>query len=271
MGTMRWHRFVILVGPGVWSVVRRMQGLLGWISRVSPELRLERRSGRLRGDVRLRQQLADVLRPLDILVERGPLRVSDGLIPGYFKHAAVFLGRELAVLVRETAAAHGPLAVSRSRADSAVLEATRNGVRLVSLDDVLDVDSLAVLRPAQACPEEFARVVSRAARELGKEYDYCFDVNDQHKQFCCKLVSCLFPGLTSADFLGAGTAMIPDDFVRPALAGAPGAPRLSLLVHQGLPVEESLMAGVLAGLLRDGFHRGSCGHGSERLQRLAPG
>lgn len=256
MRALLWHRCVILIGPGVWLVARRLRGVLAWISRVTPRIRLERRNGRLQDAAAARQQLEFVLRPLDILVERGPLKLSDGLIPGYFKHVAVYLGREYAEIVRTSVSENGNPVADCCRG-LAVLEATRDGVQLVSLEDVLDVDSIGVLRVAAESPAETRLVLARAARELGKEYDYVFDVNDYRKQYCCKLLSCLFPGLPSAAFLGAGAAVVPDDFMWPVIGAQPGAPLLALLIHQGVPIASDQQAGVLKKLLRDGCHRGS--------------
>ena len=248
MHAMLWHRFCVMVNPVIWPVIRRHNSLLAWISHVSPEFRLENRNGRLKGDDSAQQQLRSLLQPLDILVERGPMRVSDALIQGYFKHIAIYLGQELSEVVLEAMAGNGRQAATRYRTFT-VLEATREGVRLVSLDEVLNVDSIGVLRSTPASPEEIDRIVSQTGRELGKEYDYVFDMSNCQRQFCSKLVSCLFPSLPCADFLGAGAVIVPDDYVWPVIDAQQGAPLLKFLIHDGVPIAPDQQIRVLKQLL----------------------
>lgn len=251
MVTLLWHRFRLRVGPFFWHCLRRRPRLRAWIARISPELRFTSRCGRLKGDRDAQRSLETRLLALDIIVNRGSPKLSDDLIPGYFNHAAVYLGRELAGELVLAAAAAGHPAPARDR-DCVVLEASRSGVRLVSLSEFLDVDSLAVLRVGPASGGARRRFVERAARELGKEYDFAFDLTDSSRQYCCKLVSRLFPDLPSADIVGVGASLVPDDFVLPSLTGGPGAPHLAHLIHDGAPVPADQREEALAQLLRDG-------------------
>jgi hypothetical protein len=271
MATRFWHRFVIMTAPAVWSVFRKMPWLRALIVHLIPEIRFVGRPGRLRGGDKTRKYLETKLLPFDIIIDRGPPKLSDPLIPGYFKHAAIFLGCELAQEIMRTAEANGAPSPLRGH-PPVILEATRHGVSLVSLDEFLNADSVVVLRPhnvSLVSLEDKNRIVCRAARELGKEYDYAFNLASKQKQFCCKLVYALFPDLPIADVFKAGTAMVPDDFVQPALSQPSSAPKIVLLICDGQRIQANHQEAVLEQLLRDGRRRTTTGIRS--LFRRSPG
>lgn len=254
MATRFWHRFVIMTAPAVWSVFRKMPWLRVIIVRLIPEIRFVGRTGRLQGGDKTRKYLETQLLPFDIIIDRGPPKLSDPFIPGYFKHAAIFLGCELAHEIIRTAEASDTPAPLRGH-PPVILEATRHGVSLVSLDEFLDADSVVVLRPHNVSVGDKDRIVSRSARELGKKYDYAFNLANEQKQFCCKLVYSLFPDLPIADVFNAGTAMVPDDFVQPALSQQSSAPQIVLLICDGQRIQANHQEAVLEQLLRDGRRR----------------
>ena len=264
MVTRLWHHFAIMAAPAFWSFFRRMPRLLAWLAHVIPEIRLVHRQGKLRGDDTAQEYLEAQLLPLDIIIDRGPPKLSDKFVPGYFKHAAVYLGPELTQEVIKTASASGLPSPVRGHLPT-ILEATRHGVSLVSLREFLDADSLVVLRPERVSSEEKKRVVSRSVCELGKEYDYTFTLANNQKQFCCKLVYSLFPDLPIADVFNTGTAMVPDDFVQPTLFQQSPARHLALLIYDGQLIRTDQQVEVLAQLLRDGCRQTA--HGIKTLSR----
>jgi hypothetical protein len=251
MVTRFLHHLVIMVAPLVWSVFRRMPWLGASIARLILEMRYVYRRGRLHGNQMTQKYLENILLPCDIVINRGAPNLSDTLIPGYFKHAAVFLGDELAHEIIKTASANGAPSPLRGH-PPAIIEATRHGVNLGSLGEFLDADSIVVLRPIPVTDEEKKRFVCRAVCELGKEYDYAFNLANKQKQFCCKLVCSLFPDLPMADVFDAGTAMIPDDFVRPALFKQSSMYQIVLLICDGQRIQADHQEEALEQLLRDG-------------------
>ena len=199
-------------------LVRRTDPLLPWLIRLIGDLPLEPRQGRLAAEGGALGTLTQSLEPLDILLERAPLRLSDTFIPGYFKHAAVFLG--------ETAA---------TPADNPVLEARREGVRLSPLPSPHQLDALVVLRDETLSQERRTSLLSEAEGEVGKSYDFLFDGSDRQRQFCSKLVAQLFRHLPLRGPARGRSLVVPDDFARLALADS--APiRVTMLFLAGTAV-----------------------------------
>ena len=54
----------------------------------------EARKGKLHGKPAIQAALASQLRPLDLLLEKTPFRLTDAFIPGHFGHVAIWLGTE---------------------------------------------------------------------------------------------------------------------------------------------------------------------------------
>jgi hypothetical protein len=150
---------------------------------------VETRKGKLykNGDV-----LADVssnLRAGDILLEKTPFRLTDKLIPGYWGHAAVWIGNEAEL--KELGIWETPL-VGRYRDEiregRLVVEALRSGVEMNSLEHFLNIDSIGILRKPDQSREGRANTVIQALRQVGKPYDFNFDVESKGRVYCSKLV-----------------------------------------------------------------------------------
>jgi hypothetical protein len=225
---MRVHEKALDVLP----LLRRLPWLLPWVTNVVGEMCVGRRVGRLRGDPACGQHLRAVLHPLDILLTKSPFRVSDRLIPSYFTHAAVFLGDNV------PAATDGPAwpsALGVGPTGALVVEAARSGVRIVGLDEFINVDTLAVLRDPCLPTALRQGIRQRALCELGKEYDFGFDGTDNDRHFCSKLVASLFAHLPFEERVGDRGIVLPDDIARLALATRP-ALSLELLFVDGTRV-----------------------------------
>ena len=161
------------------------------------------------GDARLRaprqgralvsaDQLAELrakLRPGDILIERRNWYLSNAFLPGYWPHAALYVGT--ADDLRALGLADDPRVAARlaafSRPDAhghafAVIEAMSEGVVFTSLDySAGGADGVAVLRPRV---DEAARreIIARAFDHAGKPYDFDFDFFSADKLVCTELV-----------------------------------------------------------------------------------
>jgi len=202
-------------------LVRKSGTLLPRLIRLFGDLPLQPRPGRLDRDAVAFGEAVRTLEPLDILLERGPLRLSDTFIPGHFKHAAVFLGD----------AADGV-------AGRPILEARRDGVRQSPLPSPRDLDTLAILRDETLSSEQRAALLSRALAEVGKSYDFRFDGDDRQRQFCSKMVAQLFRHLPLDVAAGGRSIVLPDHIARLALAG-PAALSLEMLLVDGRAVPSS--------------------------------
>lgn len=210
----------------------------------------EARKGKLFGDEAVFADVSALLRPLDILLEKTPFRLTDKFIPGHFGHVAIWLGtedelRELGVWDHPVVARFHDELRGNDRGAKRVVEALRSGVQLSSLRHFLNVDDLAVLRPAALWShpdanereQTLAEAVTLALRQVGKDYDFNFDVNTTDRIVCSELVYAAFPTIqweTDAT-LGRDT-ISPDRVVQKAFDGSP----LSLLLfyHDGRRVSK---------------------------------
>lgn len=133
-----------------------------------------------------------LLRPGDILVTRHDHAFSNLFLPGYWPHAALYVGSEadrhrLGVKVDEDRA--GKWSGSRR-----VLEALKDGVLFRPLEETLSVDAVALIRP---CLEQrdIALALERAAVHEGKLYNFDFDFFRSDRLVCTEVVYRAFDGV----------------------------------------------------------------------------
>jgi hypothetical protein len=132
------------------------------------------------------------LQPGDVLLTRSDSRLTAAILPGFWTHAALFLGGrfELEVLglhshphvVRhwhEIPESSGPLGL--------VIEALFPCVQLNPLEKCLRVDHLVVLRPTLPAGD-IASAIGEALGHLGKPYDFEFDFNNRSRVVCTELI-----------------------------------------------------------------------------------
>ncbi len=141
------------------------------------------------------------LKPLDILFERTPFRLTDKFIPGYFGHVALWLGSpaELAAMTADFQGAQIPLLahpearlhLEKLASGKLIAEALRApGVTLNPLENFLDVDDFLVLRPAPV--RGLGDHVLRALRLLGRPYDFSYDIETEGSLICSELIYRVF-------------------------------------------------------------------------------
>ena len=181
-----------------------------------------------------------------MLLEKTPFRLTDLMIPGYWGHAAIWVGsetelRELGVWDHPAVRPHQ----ERVRRGKGVIEALRSGVVLNSFAHFLNVDDLAVLRPAQPDRAVQAARVLRAFRQLGKAYDFNFDVESTDRIVCSELIYQVYTEMPWPTSKQLGRATIsPDQVAQRALPGGPL--RVILLVEAGRLIESEPDARMLA-------------------------
>ena len=142
------------------------------------------------------------LRPGDILIERRNWYLTNCVLPGYWPHAALYLGSpeellELGVAMDPRAAPHMADFQGQNELgdDFAVLEAIGEGVIFTSLErSVGEADAVAVLRP-NLSDEDLREALSRALSHRGKEYDFDFDFETTDRLVCTELIFRAYDGL----------------------------------------------------------------------------
>lgn len=182
---------------------------------------VETRKGKLHGKREVMEAIRAVLRPGDILLEKTPFRLTDKLIPGHWGHVAIWLGtpedlRGLGIWADPLVQRHAKV-LERGRS---IVEALRDGVQINGLDRFLNVDDLAVLRRPGLPRPSLAQHLLRCLRQVGKEYDFNFDVQSPDRIVCSELVYQVFidiPWPTDRT-LGRWT-ISPDQVARRSLTG----------------------------------------------------
>lgn len=167
-----------------------------WISTLVGDARLRApRQGRALISPAQFFELRSRLRPGDILIERRNWYLSNAFLPGYWPHAALYVGtaddlRALGLdadprVAKKLAAFAAPDALGHPHA---VIEAMSEGVVFTSAEHSIgEADGVAVLRPRV---DDAARreIIARAFDHAGKPYDFDFDFFSADKLVCTELV-----------------------------------------------------------------------------------
>jgi hypothetical protein len=171
------------------------------------DTRVTRPDRRLISDAQL-AELKRKLEPGDIILERRNWYLSNIGLPGFWPHAALFVGSQAQILqalnsVPEVKTSLGDLNdrfterypeawASLARHDHqgheyCVIEAVSEGVSSTSLEHSCAADYVAVLRP-RVTPLVKARAVERALAYWGRPYDFNFDFATDDQVVCSELV-----------------------------------------------------------------------------------
>ena len=200
---------------------------------------IESRKGKLHNDGKVLKQLNKALKAGDIMLEKTPFRLTDKFIPGHWGHAAIWIGTEKEL--KELGLWDHPL-IKRYRknilAGQGVVEALRSGVEMNSLTHFINVDDLAVLRSRGLKKELRAETIIQVLRQVGKEYDFNFDVETTDKIVCSELVYTSYTRMDWPTEKTLGRATIsPDNVASKVFKGGPLD--LVLFYHDGTLVDKS--------------------------------
>lgn len=199
---------------------------------------VETRRGKLYRQSRVYSRLGGRLRAGDILLEKTPFRLTDKLIPGHWGHAAIWVGTEAELkalgIWNDSAVRpfHGQIRAGRS-----VVEALRSGVKMNSLQHFLNVDDLAVLRKSGADRQAQGKRIILALKQVGKAYDFNFDVETTDKIVCSELVYTVYTDMTWPTEKALGRYTIsPDNVAMKAVSGK--GLELVSFYHDGRQIED---------------------------------
>jgi uncharacterized protein YycO len=200
---------------------------------------VEVRKGKLWKDAGAAERIKGILKPGDILLEKTPFRLTDTFIPGHWGHAAIWVGTEAEL--KELGLWDNPV-VKPHQADilagRCIVEALRSGVTMNTVEHFLNIDDLAVLRRDPELDVETRRHhILLALRQVGKAYDFNFDVETIDKIVCSELVYVVYTDMAWPTDKTIGRYTIsPDNVALKALNGGPF--RLVLFYHDGQQVNE---------------------------------
>ncbi len=200
-----------------------------------------------------KDKLEAEMKPGDILLEKTPFRLTDRFIPGHWGHVAIWVGseqqlKELGVWellpelyqkAQQRFDYEGPSFQEKIRSGHKIVEALRPGVQINTLEHFLNIDDMAVLRDQNVDKAALKRYVIRAFEQIGKEYDFNFDVETDKKIVCSELAFVAYDDYQWPVAKTAGRYTISPDHVGEKANGeGPFSP--VLLYHDGKLVENNI-------------------------------
>jgi len=131
-------------------------------------------------------QIRDKLQPGDIFVTRHDDAMSNFFLPGFWPHAALYIG--------PLSGQKDPEIPNHRDHSADVLEAKKDGVKLRKIEETLAVDSFVILRP-KVSTEELQQALEKALTHEGKQYDFAFDFRKAERLCCTEVVYRAFHGI----------------------------------------------------------------------------
>lgn len=200
---------------------------------------VEVRKGKLWKDAVVAEQIKSTLKPGDILLEKTPFRLTDTFIPGHWGHVAIWIGTETEL--KNLGLWDDPVVKPYQkdiRAGKCVVEALRPGVTMNTVEHFLNIDDLGILRRQPELERDMLRHhILLALRQVGKAYDFNFDVESADKIVCSELAYVVYTDMVWPTSKALGRYTIsPDNVAFKALGNGPF--RLVLFYHNGKPVSE---------------------------------
>ena len=153
----------------------------------------------------IERQLRDLLRPGDVLIVRKEHALTNYFLPGYWPHAALYLGTRDELIAagfgdREHVRPHWKhLLECDDDEPSRVHEAMKDGVLVRSLSSPFASDAITVLRPRLELDEVFD-ALARGMFHTGKSYDFDFDFSRADRLVCTEVVYRSYEGVGDIRF-----------------------------------------------------------------------
>ena len=130
------------------------------------------------------------LKPGDIIVTRHDDAMSNLFLPGYWPHAAFYMG---------TPDQLAEINITTPSPEHNIIESKKDGVKFRSLTETLHVDHFVILRP-MITSESITTAVNTAISHAGKRYDFLFDFTQANRLACTELIYRSYHGLEKINF-----------------------------------------------------------------------
>ncbi|MFK5959348.1 MAG: YiiX/YebB-like N1pC/P60 family cysteine hydrolase [Lutibacter sp.] len=163
-----------------------------------------------------------LLQPLDIVLEKTPFRLTDKFIPGYWGHAAIYIGNEsqlkgLGVWDNKFVTKYH----KQIKEGKVIIEALRRKVECNTFKNFSNIDDYVHLRLVKELTiEEKRELIIRAFAQIGKKYDFGYDVESSKKIICSELLYITFDNVVfnTSKFMGISTISV-DQIAEQGLKG----------------------------------------------------
>jgi len=199
------------------SIIGAVDAVTGWLSRIFGNIAgaIQWRKGYLYNNSTATELAVQNLKPMDILIEKSPFVLTDKFIPGHYGHVAVYLGTK--EQLEQIGMWNHPDIIpyqAQIAAGKVILEAVRSGVRLNTLEEFLNIDELTIMRKNDVLSSDTLLIeqIMRGMDQIGKAYDFNFDVSTLDKIVCSELIYIMYGNVHWPTNYRLGRATItPDD------------------------------------------------------------
>ena len=150
-------------------------------------------------------QIRDIIRPGDVFITRKEFALTNYFLPGYWPHAALYLGDskslgELGLAEHEHFKPRWERLLScDAQEPKRVLESMKDGVHIRPVNSPLHSDALVILRP-RLKQDDIADALGRGMAHEGKPYDFDFDFTRADRLVCTEVVYRSYEGVGGIAF-----------------------------------------------------------------------
>ena len=131
----------------------------------------------------IQQELEKIAQPGDILITRHHHALTNLFLPGYWPHAALYVGRNNSLLNN-----------NGWGKNSRTFEALKDGVHFRQLSETLNVDAFVLIRPNFAQSEKI-KAIQRVIQHEGKAYNFDFDFFRSDQLVCTEVIYRAYDGI----------------------------------------------------------------------------
>jgi len=125
------------------------------------------------------KEIRNKLIPGDIIITRHDDALSNLFLPGYWPHAAFYMGNPHQL--------HEINIQNSPSPEHQIIESKKDGVKFRPLCETLNVDNFVVIRPNMH-KDLLSKVIQTAISHAGKRYDFLFDFTKADRLACTELV-----------------------------------------------------------------------------------
>ncbi len=131
------------------------------------------------------QKVLSFCQPGDVFVTRHDDALSNVFLPGFWPHAALYIGDNEQRRALDMPLIEGAKHYHAARA--VFLESKKDGVLFRPIEDTLKLDAFIILRPKLTLPQR-RLAINNAMSHAGKLYDFSFDFSSADRLACTELI-----------------------------------------------------------------------------------
>ena len=164
-------------------------------------------------------QLLDLLEPFDILITKSPEPLTNQIIPGYFTHAAIWVGSgkfDIDGDFKEMKTKKSDVKIALH--SKGLCEALTSGVQMSNIKECSKNEVIAIFRFKKLNTEIKKRMLENMGKQIGKCYDFSFNFESSDRVNCTELVFLCFDFVTwKYEQFFNKNAIYPDNLIETAL------------------------------------------------------